>query len=174
MARPGFWEDPKEAQKVTQAGNSIKNRIDNWTKLQKVYEEAEVLYELGQEEEEYLKEAADTLDRLGKELDETELSLLFRDKYDSSNAILSLHPGAGGTESQDWAEMLLRMYSRWAEKRGFAVEMLRDPSGQGRECLWLPESGKRGAPPGAHFAVRRFRQEAHLFCRSRCPARSKR
>jgi len=124
MARPDFWDDPQEAQKVAQEGNVIKNKIDNWKKLQKVYEEAEVLYELGQEEEEYLKEAEETLDKLGKELDEAELSLLFRDKYDTGSAIISLHPGAGGTESQDWTEMLLRMYSRWAEKRGFAVEML--------------------------------------------------
>ena len=102
----------------------MKAGIDNWKELQKACEEAEILYELGQEEEEYLTEAAEILDKLGQELDRTELSLLFRDKYDCGSAILSLHPGAGGTESQDWTEMLLRMYTRWAEKRNFDVEIL--------------------------------------------------
>ena len=124
MARPDFWDDPQEAQKAAQASNSLKSKIDNWKELRQAYEEAEVLYELGLEEEEYLTEAEETLNRLAQELDRCELELLFRDKYDCGNAILSLHPGAGGTESQDWTEMLLRMYTRWAEQRGFEAEML--------------------------------------------------
>jgi peptide chain release factor 2 len=124
MAQPGFWEDPEEAQKIVQRSSVLKNRVQEWEDLYDRFEEAGVLYELGQEEEEYLEEAEKTLEELGRELDRLDLQLLFRDKYDAGNAIVSLHPGAGGTESQDWAEMLLRMYTRWAERKGFAVEML--------------------------------------------------
>jgi len=124
MAEPDFWDDLEEAQKVGQKNTSLKNKIESFTDHFQRYEDIQVMYELGQEEEAYLQEAEEALLKLHHELDEAELELLFRDKYDSSNVILSLHPGAGGTESQDWTEMLLRMYTRWAERRGFAVEML--------------------------------------------------
>lgn len=124
MAKADFWDNPAEAQKISQQNTVLKNKIEGFNRLHRRFEDIQVMYELGQEEAEYLQEAGEALENLHQELDRRELELLFRDKYDSGNAILSLHPGAGGTESQDWTEMLLRMYSRWAERRGFAAEML--------------------------------------------------
>jgi len=124
MAEPDFWDDLDEAQKISQLNTSLKNKIESFTKFYKTYEDIQVMYELGQEEEAYRQEAEEALTKLHRALDEKELELLFKDKYDGRNAILSLHPGAGGTESQDWTEMLLRMYTRWAERRGFEVETL--------------------------------------------------
>ena len=90
-------------------------------------EELKVLLELVQEEddgESLLGEAAALVDQIGRRLDQMELETLFSGEHDFSNAILALHPGAGGLESQDWAEMLLRMYNRWAERKGFEVELV--------------------------------------------------
>jgi len=124
MAEPDFWDDPAEAQKIGQQNTNLKNKVEAFEDLCRRYEDIQVMQELGQEDEEYLREAEEALTKLHHDLDEMELELLLRDKYDSHNAILSLHPGAGGTESQDWTDMLLRMYTRWAERRGFSVEML--------------------------------------------------
>lgn len=124
MSDPHFWDNPEETAKITQKITVLKNKIKDYTSLAEKFDDAEVLYELGQEEEEYLSEAETALTELDAALDALELQLLFRDKYDAGNVILSLHAGAGGTESQDWTEMLLRMYTRWAEKKGFSAEML--------------------------------------------------
>ncbi len=124
MAEPGFWDNPEEAQKIMQKSNALKVTLDDCRHLLDSLSEAEVLHELGHEEAEYLAEAEAILSDLSVKLDHAELQLLLGDKYDASNAILSLHPGAGGTESQDWADMLLRMYTRWGERQGFIVEML--------------------------------------------------
>lgn len=124
MAEPNFWDNSEEAQQIGQKNTILKNKIQVYTNLFQRYEDIQVMYELGQEEEAYFQEAEEALAKLHQEMDERELELLFQDKYDSSNVILSLHPGAGGTESQDWTEMLLRMYTRWAERQGFGVEML--------------------------------------------------
>lgn len=124
MSAPGFWDDPQEAQKVAQRVTVLKNKLQDYIKLQKNLEDVEVLYEIGQAEEEYLVEAEQALKQVVKDLEEMELQLLFQDKYDHNNAILSLHAGAGGTESQDWTMMLMRMYTRWAEQKGFGLETL--------------------------------------------------
>lgn len=124
MAEPGFWDNMEEAQKIVQKSNTLKNSIEEWRALYRQYEDAEVLFEMALEEEENFQELEGVLSKLSADLDNLELQMLFSDKYDASNAILSLHPGAGGTESQDWTEMLLRMYTRWAENKGYAVEIL--------------------------------------------------
>lgn len=124
MAEPDFWDNLEEAQKIGKRNTFLKSKIEAFEKLVQRYEDIQVMYELGQEEEEYWQEAEEAMLKLQQELAERELELLFNDKYDDSNVILSLHPGAGGTESQDWTEMLLRMYTRWAERRGFGVEIL--------------------------------------------------
>lgn len=161
MAEPGFWDEMEEAQKITQRSNVLRSKLEQWQGLFRLYEEAEVLYELGQEEEEYLPEVETTLAQLSRELDKLELELLFSDKYDASNAIVSLHPGAGGTESQDWTEMLLRMYTRWAERKGFTVEMLDylagDEAGVKSVTLLLKGENAYGllkAEKGVHRLVR--------------------
>lgn len=124
MADPHFWDNLEEAQKIGQQCSSLKNKIQKYQEIYEEYEEAQIMNELGEEEAQYFLEAEEKLIELDEKLNEAELQLLFSDKYDVSNAIISLHPGAGGTESQDWTDMLLRMYTRWAERRGFGVEIL--------------------------------------------------
>lgn len=106
--------------------NFLRERINSVLDLEEKLSEVEILLELGEEEEdeEALKEAQKISRRLRQDFDSLSLALMLQGKYDANNAILALHPGAGGTESQDWTEMLLRMYMRWAEKRKFEVEIL--------------------------------------------------
>ncbi|MFD3446538.1 peptide chain release factor 2 [Microbacteriaceae bacterium 4G12] len=126
MLAPNFWDDQKAAQVVINEANALKDMVGKFMELNDTFENLEVTYELVKEEyDEELKEELETeVKSLSGEMNEYELQLLLKDPYDKNNAILELHPGAGGTESQDWGSMLLRMYTRWAEKRGFKVETL--------------------------------------------------
>lgn len=126
MAQPDFWDDQEKAQNIINEANAIKDIIGTFRELEADYEDFTVMYELVKEEqdEELMKELETGVKSLRKRMDDFELQLLLSEPYDKNNAILELHPGAGGTESQDWASMLLRMYTRWAEKRGFKVEVL--------------------------------------------------
>ncbi|MFD1427293.1 peptide chain release factor 2 [Kroppenstedtia sanguinis] len=126
MTDPDFWNDQEKAQKVIDENNHLKGMVQGVKELEEAQEEVEVVAELIAEEddESMLPEAEDGLKDLKQKLDEFELSLLLSGPYDKNSAILELHPGAGGTESQDWAEILLRMYTRWAEQRGYKVETL--------------------------------------------------
>lgn len=126
MAAPGFWDDPEQAQSVISEMNAVKSSVDQYAKLQGEYDDTEMMIELADEENDadLAAEVTETIQGLIGKVDEFELQLLLNQPYDKLNAILELHPGAGGTESQDWGQMLLRMYTRWAEKRGFKVEVL--------------------------------------------------
>lgn len=126
MTQEGFWDDPQKAQKVNQQISRLTRLIERWRKMESLFEEVELLVEMGLEEgEESLEEeAAASLSKLQGQVSAFELEQLLSQPYDGNNAILSIHPGAGGTESQDWAEMLLRMYTRWAEDRDYNVQML--------------------------------------------------
>nr|WP_159081962.1 peptide chain release factor 2 [Paenibacillus sp. CAA11] len=126
MAAPDFWDDNDAAQQVISEMNAVKSSVDQYTKLQGEYDDISVMLELAEEEgdESLEAEIAESVSALVQKMDEFELQLLLNQPYDKMNAILELHPGAGGTESQDWGSMLLRMYTRWAEKRGFKVETL--------------------------------------------------
>lgn len=126
MLQPGFWDDQEKAQKVIGESNGLKDQVHVFYEMYEMYENLDVSYELVREEQdaELQEELEVELVRLVKRLDEFELQQLLSEPYDKNNAILELHPGAGGTESQDWGSMLLRMYTRWAEKRGFKVETL--------------------------------------------------
>lgn len=126
MTQPGFWDDPKAAQNHVQALNRLKQIIVRWENTYKQLEDAQVMLELVAEEQDksLQQELQHLLQKLTGEVDKLELDALLGGEYDGNNAILTIHPGAGGTESQDWVEMLLRMYTRWAEKRGFQVEIL--------------------------------------------------
>ncbi|RSD25187.1 peptide chain release factor 2 [Mesobacillus subterraneus] len=126
MLAPDFWDDQQKAQVVINEANALKEQVNVFNELNETYENLDLTYELVKEEND-----ADLREELEKELvefkermSEFELQLLLSEEYDKNNAILELHPGAGGTESQDWGSMLLRMYTRWAEKRGFKVETL--------------------------------------------------
>lgn len=126
MAGPGFWDDLQQAQAIIAQVNSLKRITDAWIILQRDWQELTELTELALAEDEVTLtgEIGKGLEDLRLELNELELTQLLGGKYDRNNAIISLHSGAGGLESQDWAEMLMRMYTRWAEKRQFTVELL--------------------------------------------------
>jgi len=126
MLAPNFWDDNDAAQKTISELNAIKGLVENMQKLESQYEDLQVMLELVIEEGDssMLQDLYDSTQELRKALEDFELELLLSDQYDKNNAILELHPGAGGTESQDWASMLLRMYTRWAESKGFKVETL--------------------------------------------------
>lgn len=126
MLQPGFWDDQQKAQVVIGELNSLKDQVNELYDLNETFENLELTYELVKEEDdkELQEELEDELKEMAKRLNEFELQLLLSEPYDKNNAILELHPGAGGTESQDWGSLLLRMYTRWAEKKGFKVETL--------------------------------------------------
>lgn len=126
MVDPEFWDNPKRAQAVIDDANVLKEVVQGFEKHEAALEDLEVSYELIKEEpdEALQKDLEKQLLNLQDAVNQFELLMLLSEPYDKSNAILELHPGAGGTESQDWASMLLRMYTRWAEKKGFKVETM--------------------------------------------------
>src|SRR5690606_20458002 len=126
MADPGFWDEQETAQQVIAALRRSKARVERWEGVYSRWEDVGVLLELGVEEGDAatIAEAARAMGPLERAVEELELSTLLAGPYDGNNASLSIHPGAGGPEAQDWAEMLLRLYARWAERRGFEVEIL--------------------------------------------------
>ncbi|GAB4250210.1 MAG: peptide chain release factor 2 [Thermoleophilia bacterium] len=129
MHAPDFWDEPEKAQKVSTRYSRLKDRLELYRALVADLEDMEVLIELSAESdgdgvpEETRGELEEVAARVAGELDRFEEQRLFKGEFDSGDAILSIHPGAGGVESQDWAEMLLRMYTRWAGARGFDVEI---------------------------------------------------
>ena len=130
---PGFWDDMENSQKVLQKASALKNKVAAFEGLYKKYEDTITLIELGNEAEdpEILEECKTEVNEIEKELDSQRLSTLLTGEYDSKNAILTFHAGAGGTEAQDWAEMLFRMYNRWGERHGFKVKTLDYLDGEG-------------------------------------------
>lgn len=126
IAEPNFWDNPEQAQQVMQKMTALRSKIDKFNELKTMVEDAETLYEMAKEEndESLLDEVRAALTPAMQALEDFELETLLSGKYDHNNAIISIHPGAGGTESQDWADMLYRMYVRWAERRGFGVTLL--------------------------------------------------
>ncbi|MBM7600549.1 peptide chain release factor 2 [Virgibacillus halotolerans] len=126
MATPDFWNNQDEAQKVIDEVNGLKSYVNKFEEIEEGLDDLEVTYELVKEEEdqELFEELNQEVTELIKEINNFELQMLLSEPYDANNAILELHPGAGGTESQDWASLLLRMYQRWAENKNFKVETL--------------------------------------------------
>jgi len=126
MGAGDFWQNPDEAKKVTKEASFLKDRLTSWTEVKQQHDDLAVLFDLAVEEndENSLSEVATALADLRNTVARLELATLLNGEFDNANAIISIHPGAGGTESQDWAEMLLRMYTRWAEEHRYEVEML--------------------------------------------------
>ena len=124
MSEPGFWDDNEKAQIVIQKSNELKAVYDTFHQLELQVEEVELLFEMYKEdpEEEIHDELVERIHSVEKELEKYELSMLLSGPHDKCSAILEIHPGAGGTESQDWGSMLLRMYTRWAEQHGYRIE----------------------------------------------------
>ena len=127
MGAPGFWDDQQRAAAVSAEQSRLTKRLDRYERLTREYEDARDLLELDSEMED---EIAESIAPLRRELERLQEDALFSGQYDPGDAVVTIHAGAGGTDSQDWAEMLLRMYLRWTERRGFATEMIEASPGE--------------------------------------------
>ena len=121
---PGFWDDVERSQQVLQKTGTLKGKVEAYEALVSKYDDAQALIELANEEEDLslFDEAKSEVDGVREALEKQRLQTLLTGEYDKNNAILTFHAGSGGTEAQDWAEMLYRMYNRWAEAHGFKVK----------------------------------------------------
>jgi peptide chain release factor 2 len=124
MAAPGFWDRPESAQKTVAALKRARRTVEDWNGPDAELRHLEELIELGETDAGLLGEVNGEIDRLVPLIAALETRSLLSGEYDRLGALVSIHPGAGGTESQDWAQMLFRMYMRWAERRGFATSIL--------------------------------------------------
>ena len=126
MEAPDFWNDPVVSQEKMKELKSLKDDVQTYATLSGQYDDIETMIEMGYEEEdpELIPEIAEMMDEFISTYENIRMKTLLSGEYDRNNAILSLHAGAGGTESCDWAAMLFRMYSRWADKKGFQLEVL--------------------------------------------------
>ena len=125
-AQPGFWDDQQKSGDILKQLSAKKAKIENFDSLNLLYDDTLTLIELANEEEDLslLEEITTSIEEFEQKLSEATLSTLLTGEYDTKNAILTFHAGAGGTEAQDWNEMLVRMYTRWGERHGFSVKML--------------------------------------------------
>jgi len=130
MGRPGFWDDQEAAAKTSAAHARTKKRLEMFRGLESDVADLSDLAEMAAEDEEMAAELDSQLGSVEQRLAELEEARLFSGKYDAGDAVVTVHAGAGGTDSQDWAEILLRMYLRWAERRGFDVEMVEASAGE--------------------------------------------
>ena len=126
MESPDFWDDTEKSQNYMRELKNLKDTIEQFDKLSMQYEDIETLIQMGYEEEDpdIIPEIEKNFEEFKEEFEELRVSTLLSEEYDKNNAILTLHAGAGGTESCDWASMLSRMYQRFADKKGFTVEIL--------------------------------------------------
>ncbi|MGN0511484.1 MAG: peptide chain release factor 2 [Lachnospiraceae bacterium] len=126
MEAPNFWDDPQRSQQMMKELKYLKDDIETYNKLETQKEDIETLLEMGYEEEdpELIPEIQEALEEFQKEFENIRVKTLLSGEYDENNAIVTLHAGAGGTEACDWSSMLYRMYTRWAEAKGFEVEVL--------------------------------------------------
>ena len=126
MEEPNFWTDPEKANRLSTEDKHLKDDVKGYETLQQTYEDIEALIEMGNEEDDadVIPEIREMLDEFSEKLETMSTRLLLSGEYDQMNAILRLNAGAGGTESNDWAGMLYRMYTRWAERHGFTVKVL--------------------------------------------------
>lgn len=119
-----FWQDQQRAQDISKQISDLEYELERWKKLDMLKQDIELQWMLLEEESADLKELSSMVERFSKNIHDLEIEKLLSGKHDRSNAILIIHPGAGGTESHDWASMLYRMYIRWVERRGFDYEVL--------------------------------------------------
>jgi peptide chain release factor 2 len=126
ITKDGFWDNPEDSKSILKERTSISNKLDHFNKLWSDLEENQILLDLAVEESdlEVLEEVAQQTGSLDKEIDRFSLDLMLDGEDDAKNVIVSINAGAGGTEAQDWAEMLFRMYSRWIERKGFKFELI--------------------------------------------------
>ncbi|MFI7844094.1 peptide chain release factor 2 [Dorea amylophila] len=126
MEEPGFWDNPEESQELMKELKNLKELVETIHNLYSSYEDIGLLIEMGYEDEdpEMVKELEEEIHTFEEVFEKLKIQTLLSGEYDSCNAIMTIHAGAGGTESCDWAGMLYRMYSRWAERKGFTLQVL--------------------------------------------------
>ncbi len=129
-AAPDFWADQEAAQKLLKERSRLERIAGRQEEFESRIADADILFEFAQEDEESLSELAELIEKLEDEVSQAETEMLLGGENDARNAICTIHPGAGGTESQDWAEMLLRMYLKWAEQHGFKTEIIEYQPGE--------------------------------------------
>jgi peptide chain release factor 2 len=130
MSRPGFWDDPEEAKSVSARFSRVQGRIELLDGLRERLSDSGEIIELAEGDGDLLREVEGELRRVEGVLEEQEVARLFAGEYDEGDAILTINSGAGGVDSQDWAEMLARMYRRWVERRGFGLEVIEYTEGE--------------------------------------------
>jgi peptide chain release factor 2 len=130
MGEPGFWDDQERAAKVSAEHSRTQRKLDSYRKLEADVADLEALEEMAAEDDSLAEELREQYASIGERLADLELERLFSGSYDAGDAIVTVNSGAGGTDSQDWAEMLLRMLLRYAENRGFKVEMVEASEGE--------------------------------------------
>jgi peptide chain release factor 2 len=159
---PSLWSDPKAAQDVMRERRRLDEAITATRNIEQELADTIEMIELAEAEgdEALVDDAVASLAQLADKAEKDKVTALLAGEADANDTYIEVNAGAGGTESQDWAEMLQRMYTRWAERHGMKVELVDlscrragghqvgDFAGQGRERLWLRQDGKRGAPPG--------------------------
>ena len=162
-AEPGFWDNMENAQKVTQRAANLKDRIEDYKRLEQNCHDTLTLIDLADEEgdESLLDECVESADAVVASLEKQRLATLLTGEYDNHNAILTFHAGAGGTEAQDWASMLYRMYTHWAESHGFNYVLLDyldgDEAGLKSACIRIEGENAYGylkGEAGVHRLVR--------------------
>jgi peptide chain release factor 2 len=126
MEEPDFWTDAEKSTRITKELKNLKDTVDGFHQLQSEYEDVQVMLDMAYEENDasLIPEIEEMLNAFSDKLEELRISTLLSEEYDRNNAILTLHAGAGGTESWDWAGMLYRMYCRWADSKGYTTEVL--------------------------------------------------
>lgn len=126
MEETGFWDNPETSTKVVREAKNLKDTVDKFNKLEAQYEDIGILIDMAYEENDasLIPEIRASIDELESELEKLRMATLLSGEYDTASAILRLNAGAGGTESCDWCSMLYRMYTRWAESKGYAIEVL--------------------------------------------------
>ena len=139
MEEPSFWEDAEKSTKLVKEAKNLKDTVAEFNKLYNQYEEIGLMLEMGYEENDpaLIPEIQEMMDEFVAEFDALRLRTLLTGEYDSNNAILKLSAGAGGTEACDWCSMLYRMYCRWAERKGFSVEVLDYQDGDEAGIKWV-------------------------------------
>jgi peptide chain release factor 2 len=185
MAAETFWNNREQAQKLIDEAGSLRRKLDPLLDAEKKFEDLQVMTELVETEPEadrakLLPELTRDMSAFTRQLEQLELRVLLAGPHDRCNCIFSINAGAGGTEAQDWAEMLSRMYQRWFEGREWEVEVTdalpgegaglkkRDFFGQRRKRLRLLQGGTRRPPPRAHFAVRLQSTTSYQLRQRRC------
>ncbi len=163
MQQEGFWHDAEKAGALLKKSKNMKDNIDYFEALKKEYEELNILIELGMDEEDksIVKDVSQGYKKLSEEIEAMRIATLLTGIYDNNNAILSINSGAGGTDAQDWAEMLLRLYTRWAEGKGYSIrilDMLKDDEAGIKSATLLIEGenayGYLRSEKGVHRLVR--------------------